>query len=58
MKIRHPNRKNKIVDRHSSGCALCKPHKHGHAHRFKDKDVLRAKAVEEDIRDDLPKGEA
>ena len=29
---------NKYKDKKSSGCAMCKPHKHGLANRFKEKD--------------------
>ena len=36
--LRHPNRPNKIKDKKSSGCAMCKPHKHGWSSRFKDKE--------------------
>lgn len=38
MRLKKPNRANKFKDMKSSGCSLCKPHKHGKAHSFKPKD--------------------
>jgi len=46
LKMRHPNRPNKIKDKKSSGCAMCKPHKHGWSNLFKIKE--KAKRDEHD----------
>lgn len=45
MKQIKQNRINKHKDKKSSGCGLCKPHKHG-SHAFKDKDRLTSRAIQ------------
>ena len=43
MKLEKPNRLNKHKDKKSSGCGLCKPHKHG-GRAMKDKQRVSLKA--------------
>jgi len=38
-------------DKKSSGCALCKPHKHGWAPKFKDKELEKRARQEKEMRD-------
>jgi len=47
MKQEKPNRIHKHKDKKSSGCGLCKPHKHG-GRAMKDKDRLRVRAEQKD----------
>lgn len=37
-------------DKKSSGCALCKPHKHGWARKFKSKELVIRKQLEKEIK--------
>ena len=47
MKIAHPNRANKTKNKKGSGCALCKPHKHGWDHAFKNKErAIRKRGID------------
>lgn len=47
------NRHRKHRDRYSSGCGLCKPHKHGGAHASKVRERSRAEAAQAEIREAL-----
>ena len=47
MKIKNPNRANKYKNKHSC-CGMCKPHKRGWEHRFKNKDKIKIKGDRDD----------
>lgn len=49
MLLTHSNRINKHKDKKSSGCAMCKPYKHGYAHSFKIKERVSQKEITQSI---------
>ena len=49
MQVKQNRKRNK--DRHSSGCGLCKPHKHGGAQKSKDREAAELRAFQEEMRD-------
>lgn len=48
MKIRKPNRRNAIKHKKGCGCKMCKPHKGGWTHKFKEKDRNQINNYESD----------